>query len=224
MEAKKLELNRFVQAVRDPEIRESIYSRKLAPDFARQQRETRQALQVISPGLFLIAEVAEEKLRDLASALTILKADLADEKGSFGVHSPSTAGIYRVVNNVFSRWQILSAKVIALEKRIPSSKGIQISTPGAESMISRSSVTPSTPVSRIGGVSRASPSWSAGIRTPGKNSSPGMGSSPLRKTMLDEKLDPWETEEIIRDLHEKQEFRRKIGTVLKGTKPLFTEG
>ena len=46
MEAKKLELNRFVQAIKDPEVRESIYSRKLAPDFARQQKETRHALQV----------------------------------------------------------------------------------------------------------------------------------------------------------------------------------
>lgn len=47
MEAKKLELDRFVQAVRDPEVRESIYSRKLAPDFARQQREIRHSLQVL---------------------------------------------------------------------------------------------------------------------------------------------------------------------------------
>lgn len=47
MEAKKLELNRFVQAVRDPEVRESINSRKLAPDFARQQKEIRHSLQVV---------------------------------------------------------------------------------------------------------------------------------------------------------------------------------
>jgi hypothetical protein len=154
--------------------------------------------------------------------LTIVKADLADEKGSFGVHSPSTAGIYRVVNNVFSRLQILSAKVIALEKKVPSSKGIRVSTPGAESPISRSSVPPTTPVTRIGG-SRASPSRSSEIRTPGMNSSPGMRGSPFRKTMLDEKLDPWETEEIIRDLGKNQEFRKKIGMVLQGITPLFTE-
>lgn len=46
MEAKKIELDRFVQAARDPDVRESIYSRKLAPDFARQQKEIRHALQV----------------------------------------------------------------------------------------------------------------------------------------------------------------------------------
>jgi hypothetical protein len=46
VEAKKMELDRFVQAVRDPDVRESIYSRKLAPDFARQQKEIRHALQV----------------------------------------------------------------------------------------------------------------------------------------------------------------------------------
>lgn len=46
MEAKKLELERFVRAVKDPEVRESMYYRKLAPDFARQQKEIRHALQV----------------------------------------------------------------------------------------------------------------------------------------------------------------------------------
>ena len=46
MEAKKIELDRFVRAVRDPEVRESIHSRKLAPDFARQQKEIRHSLQV----------------------------------------------------------------------------------------------------------------------------------------------------------------------------------
>ena len=42
-----MELDRFVRAVRDPDVRESIYSRKLAPDFARQQKEIRQSLQVV---------------------------------------------------------------------------------------------------------------------------------------------------------------------------------
>jgi hypothetical protein len=49
VEAKKLELDRFVVAVKDPEVRESIYSRKLAPDFARQQKEIRHSLQVDIP-------------------------------------------------------------------------------------------------------------------------------------------------------------------------------
>lgn len=62
MEAKKLELTRFVQAVRDPEVRESIYSRKLAPDFARQQKEIRQALQVRAlPTCFLIFRLRRRK-------------------------------------------------------------------------------------------------------------------------------------------------------------------
>lgn len=154
--------------------------------------------------------------------MTILKAELADDKGSFGVHSPSTAGIYRVVNNVFSRLQILSVKVITLEKRVPSSKGLRIRSPGDESAISRTSVPPTTPISRIGTVARVSPR-SPGMRTSGMNSNPGMRGSPLRKTMLDERLDPWEMDEVIRDVHEKQEFRKKIGTVLKGTRPLHTE-
>ena len=51
VEAKKLELERFVRAVKDNEVRDSIYSRKLAPDFARQQKEIRHSLQVSSPPL-----------------------------------------------------------------------------------------------------------------------------------------------------------------------------
>jgi len=161
-------------------------------------------------------------LHDLTSALTILKADLADEKGSFGIQAPSTAGIYRVINNVFSRLQLLSAKVTALEKRVQTTSGARFSSPGAESVTSRSSVPPTTPVMKL--VTRSSPARrSPGIRTPGMNSSPGMRVSPLRRTMLDEKLDQWEAEEIIKDLHRKREFQLKIGALLKGTRPLSSE-
>jgi hypothetical protein len=153
--------------------------------------------------------------------LTILKADLADEKGSFGVHSPSTAGIYRVINNIFARLQILSAKVIALERTAQAVRGGRFSSPVAETTNSRSSVPPTTPVPRLGGAARSSPSRV--IRTPGMNMSPNMRGSPIRKSMLDEKLDQWEAEEIIRESQKKQEFRKKIGALLKGTHPLSTE-
>jgi hypothetical protein len=95
-------------------------------------------------------------------------------------------------------------------------------SPGDESIISRSSVAPTTPVTKIGGLARSSPK-SPGIRTPGMNSSPNMRGSPLRKTMLDEKLDPWEMEEVVQELHKKDEFRKKIGAFLKVRRPLFTE-
>jgi len=55
------------------------------------------------------------------------------------------------------------------------------------------------------------------------NSSPGMRASPLRRTMLDEKLDQWEADEIIKDLHRKRDFQLKIGALLKGTRPLSSE-
>jgi len=154
--------------------------------------------------------------------LTILKVGLADDKGSFGIHSPSTAGIYRIVNNVFSRLQNLSAKVIVLEQRVPSTKGARIRSSGDESIISRSSVTPTTPVTKIGRLARSSPR-SPGIRTPGMNSSSNMQESPLRKTMLDEKLDPWEMEEVIQEFNKKDQFRKKIGAILKERRPLLTE-
>jgi hypothetical protein len=147
----------------------------------------------------------------------VLKADLADEKGSYGIRSPSSAGIYRVVNNVFSRLQILSAKVNALEKRVQSQGNVRLSSPVAES--SRSSVPPSTPINAVRGPLRGSP----GIKTPVMRSSPLARGSPLRKTMLDEKLDPWEAEEIIRDLKRKEAFRGKISALFKGTQPLYTE-
>jgi hypothetical protein len=41
--------------------------------------------------------------------------------------------------------------------------------------------------------------------------------------MLDEKLDHWEAEEIIKDLHRTRQFQQKIGALLKGTKPLSSE-
>jgi hypothetical protein len=47
VEAKKMEIDRFVRAIKDPEVRESLHSRKLAPDFARQQKAIRHAYQVI---------------------------------------------------------------------------------------------------------------------------------------------------------------------------------
>jgi len=53
VEAKRIELDRFVRAVRDPEVRESIHSRKLAPDFARQQKEIRHSLQVSPPTMYI---------------------------------------------------------------------------------------------------------------------------------------------------------------------------
>jgi len=40
--------------------------------------------------------------------------------------------------------------------------------------------------------------------------------------MLDEQLDPWESDEIIQDWVKKQEFRSRLATFLKGTKPLST--
>ena len=200
MEAKKVELSRVVQAVQDPEVRESIHSRKLAPDFARQQREIRQAL-----------HTAEEKLKALGSDVTILKAGLADDKASFGVHAPSSAGIYRVVKNVFSRLQILTTKVSNLEKRAGNVRGVRGKT---ESPPSHSSVGPTTPVTKNASVARSSPK----VRTPGM--SPGVRGSPLRKTMLDEKVDPWEMEEIIRNLERRETLRAKIDAYLRGTEPI----
>jgi hypothetical protein len=152
--------------------------------------------------------------------LTILKASLADEKGSLGIHAPSTSGVYRVVNNVFSRLQIVTAKVNELENKLQSFRGVRFSSPAAESprsTISRSSVLPSTPITKMGG-GRSSP----GRGSPGIRSSPGMRGSPLRKTMLDERLDSWEAEEVIREIQKKQAFRRKIGDALKGRQPLYS--
>lgn len=40
-----MEIDRFVRVVKDPEIRESLHSRKLAPDFARQQKDIRHSFQ-----------------------------------------------------------------------------------------------------------------------------------------------------------------------------------
>jgi len=201
-----MELSRVVQAVHDPEVRESIHSRKLAPDFARQQREIRHALQS-----------AEEKLKALASDVTILKAGLADDKASFGVHSPTSAGIYRVVNNVFSRLQILSTKISNLEKRAGNVRGVRGKFPSPESLHSRSSVGPTTPVTKSVYVARSSPK----VRTSGM--SPSVRGSPLGKTMLDEKVDPWEMEEIIRDLERRETLRAKIDAYLQGSEPMHAE-
>ena len=55
------------------------------------------------------------------------------------------------------------------------------------------------------------------------NSSSNMQESPLRKTMLDEKLDPWEMEEVIQEFNKKDQFRKKIGAILKERRPLLTE-
>ena len=156
----------------------------------------------------------------------MLKADLADEKGSFGIHSPSAAGVYRVTNNVLSRLQLLSNKVSALERRAYS-KGARLHSPAAESArstISRGSVVPTTPVTKMG-VVRSSPArGSPGLRgSPGTRGSPGMKSSPLRRTMLDERLDPWEVDEIIRETESKRVFNRKIGELLKAREPLSTK-
>jgi hypothetical protein len=41
--------------------------------------------------------------------------------------------------------------------------------------------------------------------------------------MLDEKLDPWEAEVMVRDFQKKQNFRRRIGEFLRDTQPIFTE-
>lgn len=228
MEAKKLELERFVRAAKDPEVRESIYSRKLAPDFARQQKEIRHYLQVITHSLdFVDFQDAEEKLKELASSLTVLKAELADEKGSFGIQSPTTAGIYRVTNNVFSRLQLLSNKISALERRAYA-KGMRMESPAAESnrnTISRGSVPPSTPVNKMGGLRPSPARGSPGVRgSPSLRGSPGMRGSPLRKTMLDERVDPWEADEIIRETESKKEFKRRIGILLNGRAPLSTKG
>ena len=107
---------------------------------------------------------------------------------------------------------------------MPSSKELQIDSPGAASTVSRSNAPPATPTAKISGVAKSSPSRSPGVRTPGMNASPGsLRGSPLRKTMLDEKSDPWETEEILRGLQTKEDFRKKIGTYLKRRKPLYTE-
>jgi len=201
-----MELSRVVQAVQDPEVRESIHSRKLAPDFGRQQREIRHALQA-----------AEEKLKALASDVTILKAGLADDKASFGVHAPTSAGIYRVVNNVFSRLQILSTKVSNLEKRAGHVRELRGNVPSPESLHSRSSVVPTTPITKSGYVARSSPK----VRTSGM--SPRVRGSLLGKTMLDEKVDPWEMEEIIRDLERRETLRGKIEGYLRGSKPLYAE-
>jgi hypothetical protein len=200
VEPKKLELARVTQAVQDLDVRESIHSRKLAPDFARQQREIRTALQT-----------ADEKLKALGSKVTVLKAGLADEKASFGVHAPTSSGIYRVINNVFSQLQILAAKVAALEKRAADLRG---KSPGAESRLSRASVPPTTPVIKSVQVARSSP------RT---RLSPSVRGSPLRKTMLDDKLDPWEMEEIIRNFEKEEGFKGKIAGFLRGNAPLYAE-
>jgi hypothetical protein len=40
--------------------------------------------------------------------------------------------------------------------------------------------------------------------------------------MLDERLDQWEAEEVIREIQKKQAFRRKIGDALKGRQPLYS--
>lgn len=158
--------------------------------------------------------------------MTVLKAELADEKGSFGIHSPSTAGIYRVTNNVLSRLQLLSTKVSTLERRTYA-KEARLESPVAESpwnTISRGSAVPTTPVTKMG-VVRSSPARvSPGLRgSPSMRGSPGMKSSPLRRTMLDERLDPWEADEIIRESESKREFNRKIRALLKGREPLSTK-
>jgi hypothetical protein len=150
----------------------------------------------------------------------MLKANLADEKGSFGIHAPSTSGVYRVVNNGFSRLQIVTAKVNELETKLQSFRGVRFSSPVPESprnTVSRSSALPSTPITKIGGV-RSSPARGS----PGVRGSPGMRGSPLRKTMLDERLDQWEAEEVIREFQKKQALRRKIGDALKGRQPLYS--
>jgi hypothetical protein len=152
--------------------------------------------------------------------LTVLKADLADEKGSFGVHSPSTAGVYRVINNTFSRLQLLTGKVTGLERRLQSVRGMRQFSPPPESSVSRSSAQTITPVGKTGGVVRLSPSRGAAIRSPPINLSSNTRGSPIRKTMLDESLDPWEAEEIIREDLKKETLRKKIGALLKGTQPL----
>jgi hypothetical protein len=41
--------------------------------------------------------------------------------------------------------------------------------------------------------------------------------------MLDERLDPWESEEMVREIQKKQVFREKVGVLLKGRQPLLTE-
>jgi hypothetical protein len=40
--------------------------------------------------------------------------------------------------------------------------------------------------------------------------------------MLDERLDPWEAEEVAREIQKKQAFRRKIGDALKRGQPLYS--
>ena len=157
----------------------------------------------------------------------MLKASLADDKGSFGIHSPSTAGIYRVTSNVFSRLQLLSSKISTLERRVHA-KGMRLGSPAPESTrntISRGSVPPTTPVNKMG-VVRSSPArGSPGVRgSPSLRGSPGMRGSPFRKSMLDERLDPWEADEIIRETESKREFNRKIGVLLKERAPLSTKG
>ena len=157
--------------------------------------------------------------------MTTLKADLADEKGSFGIHSPSTAGIYRVTNNVLSRLQLLSGKVSALERKAYS-KGARLDSPlaeGGRTTISPGSVVPVTPVTKMGVVRSSPVRVSPGLRgSPGAKGSPGMKNSPLRRTMLDERLDPWEADEIIREFESKMEFNKRIGALLKGREPLST--
>lgn len=156
----------------------------------------------------------------------MLKADLADEKGSFGIHSPSTAGIYRVTNNVLSRLQLLSSKVSALERKAYS-KGARLDSPladGARTTISRGSVVPVTPVTKMGVVRSSPVRVSPGLReSPSARGSPSMRSSPLRRTMLDERLDPWEADEIIRESESKREFNKRIGALLKERQPLSTK-
>ena len=150
-----------------------------------------------------------------------MKAELADEKGSFGVQAPTTAGIYRVVNNVFSRLQILSAKIAALEHKAQSLRGVRLGSPAVESprsTVAKASALPSTPVNRIGTMARQSPKSS-----PRSRASPGTRGTPVRKTMLDEKVDPWEAEEIIRDIEKKREVRKKIGSILKDRRCLSTQ-
>jgi hypothetical protein len=159
-------------------------------------------------------------LGNLASALTVLKAELADDKGSFGIHSPTTSGIYAILNNVFSRLQILTTRVTLLERALKIGHVVRPGSPGGEVTNLRSSVGPVTPISRkmVGEGSTPSPR----VRNSGVNWSPSGRLTPLRKSMLDEPLDPWESEQIVQDWRNKQEYRKRIATLLKGTNPLST--
>jgi hypothetical protein len=41
--------------------------------------------------------------------------------------------------------------------------------------------------------------------------------------MLDERMDPLEMDEIIRDWNKTQGFRKKVGAILRNTEPVFTK-